>query len=320
MTGAWVGTELPTPYDVRRAPPRVRLGEDRRDDHSSAGDAPGRPGPEPEDRRRSRPSRTGARRRALGPLRRPRRGRRRGRHGPGPRGRGPSGAHRAARRGRGRGGRRRSPGDRGCGAAEAGPAMTPLLGRNKDRQTSSPTSGGGSTTGERTQAPSPEASGKPDSPADLKKQSWFYVLRKTMREFSADQCTDLAAALTYYAVLALFPGAIALLSLVGLFGQGPKTVDTLLQILQQVGAGSAAKTLGPTLTQLSNTPGAGLAFVLGLATAIWSASGYVGAFGRAMNRVYEIGEGRPVWKLRPVMLLVTVVTVVLAALVLMALI
>ena len=160
-----------------------------------------------------------------------------------------------------------------------------------------------------------EAADKPDSPADLTKQSWSYIVRKTVREFSDDQCTDLAAALTYYSVLALFPAAIAMLSLVGLFGQGPKTVDTLLQILRDVDASSAADTLEPTLTQLSNTPNAGLALILGLGAALWSASGYVGAFGRGLNRVYEIDEGRPIWKLRPAMLLVTLVTVVLTAIV-----
>jgi membrane protein len=161
----------------------------------------------------------------------------------------------------------------------------------------------------------PDAPVKPDSPTDLTKPSWLYIARKTVREFSQDQCTDLAAALTYYSVLALFPAAIALLSLVGLVGKGPKTVDTLLQILTDVGATSAADTLEPTLTELSTTPSAGLALVIGLATALWSASGYVGAFGRGMNRIYEVEEGRPIWKLRPVMLLVTVITVVLTAVV-----
>jgi membrane protein len=160
-----------------------------------------------------------------------------------------------------------------------------------------------------------EAADKPDSPGDLTKPSWFYVFRKTVREFSDDQCTDLAAALTYYSILALFPAAIALLSLVGLFGQGKETVDTLLQILRDVGASSAADTLEPTLTQLSQSQGAGIGLVLGLAAALWSASGYVGAFGRGMNRIYEIDEGRPVWKLRPAMLLVTLVTVLLTAVV-----
>ncbi|GAA4753588.1 YihY/virulence factor BrkB family protein [Nocardioides endophyticus] len=161
----------------------------------------------------------------------------------------------------------------------------------------------------------PDSDIKPDSPTDLTKPSWLYIARKTVREFSQDQCTDLAAALTYYSVLALFPAAIALLSLVGLVGKGPKTVDTLLQILTDVGASSAADTLEPTLTELSTTPSAGLALVIGLATALWSASGYVGAFGRGMNRIYEVEEGRPIWKLRPVMLLVTVITVVLTAVV-----
>ena len=167
----------------------------------------------------------------------------------------------------------------------------------------------------RREAADYEAADKPDSPGDLTKQSLFYVVRKTVREFSDDQCTDLAAALTYYSVLALFPAAIAILSLVGLVGRGPDTVDTLLQILRDLGATSAADTLEPTLTQLSNTSHAGLALVLGLAVALWSASGYVNAFGRGMNRVYEIDEGRPIWKLRPAMLLVTIVTLVLTALV-----
>src|SRR3954453_24037110 len=161
---------------------------------------------------------------------------------------------------------------------------------------------------------------EPDSPTELDKPSIKYVLRKTAREFSKDQCTDLAAALTYYAVLAMFPAAIALLSLVGLVGQGPQTVKTLMGILDQMGAGSATKTLGPTLTSLANAPqAAGFAFVIGLLTALWSASGYVGSFGRAMNRIYEIREGRPIWKLRPLMLLITLVSLILAALVAMAL-
>ena len=160
---------------------------------------------------------------------------------------------------------------------------------------------------------SPDDERGPDSPTQLSKRSWFYVLRKTAREFSKDQCTDLAAALTYYAVLAIFPAAIALMSVVGLVGQGTESVDTVLQILRDVGAGSVADTLAPTLYELSASPGAGLALVLGLAGALWSASGYVGAFGRAMNRMYEIREGRPIWKLRPAMLLLTVVVVLAAA-------
>jgi membrane protein len=175
---------------------------------------------------------------------------------------------------------------------------------------------GESTSEERERtAPAPDAAGKPDSPSDIAKPTWGNSLRKAVREFMDDQCTDLAAALTYYSVLALFPGIIALLSLVGLVGQQQQTVDTLLQILRDIGASSAADTLEPTITQLAQSQGAGLALVIGLLTALWSASGYVNAFSRGMNRIYEIDEGRPVWKLRPVMLLITLVTVLLAAVV-----
>ena len=177
---------------------------------------------------------------------------------------------------------------------------------------------------EAQRAPHPEQergqADKPDTPAQVKAPTWRYMARKAFGEFSKDQCTDLAAALTYYAVLALFPAIIALLSLVGLVGQSKKTVSTLMQILTDVGAGSIVSTLEPTLTKLANTPGAGVALVIGLAAALWSASGYVNSFSRAMNRIYEIEEGRPIWKLRPAMLLVTLVAVILAATVMLALI
>jgi len=170
-----------------------------------------------------------------------------------------------------------------------------------------------SAEGREHHAPDPDDDRKPDSPADLHRRSWFYVVRKTVREFSKDQCTDLAAALTYYAVLALFPALVALVSLLGVFGQGQETVDSLLKIVDQLGPSSAVDTLQPTIERLSTAKGAGIALVVGLLGALWSASGYVGAFGRAMNRVYEIGEGRPVWKLRPVQLLVTLFSLVLVA-------
>ncbi len=175
------------------------------------------------------------------------------------------------------------------------------------------------TAASKAEGVQPEDSSKPDSPDDLTKPSWKYVARKTLREFGDDKCTDLAAALTYYAVLALFPAALALLSLVGLVGQSQQTVDTLLKVLTDMGAGSIADTLKPTLTTLSQSSGAGFALILGLAGALWSASGYVTSFGRAMNEVYEIDEGRPVWKLRPQMLLITLVFVILVALVALAL-
>src|SRR6478735_1938052 len=156
---------------------------------------------------------------------------------------------------------------------------------------------------------------KPDKPSDLKKQSWKYGLRRALKEFSDDQCTDLAAALTYYAVLSLFPAVLAMVSLVGIVGQGPRATDALLKIVADIGQPSVVEAVRGPLQSISRSTGAGLTLVLGLLTALWSASGYVGAFGRAMNRIYEIGEGRPFWKLRPVQILITLVAVVLIALV-----
>jgi membrane protein len=160
---------------------------------------------------------------------------------------------------------------------------------------------------------------KPDKPTDLKKQSWKYGLRRALKEFSDDQCTDLAAALTYYAVLSLFPAVLAMVSLVGIVGQGPRATDALLKIVADIGQPSVVEAVRGPLQSISRSTGAGLTLVLGLLTALWSASGYVGAFGRAMNRIYEIGEGRPFWKLRPLQVVITLIAVVLVALVALSL-
>jgi membrane protein len=160
-------------------------------------------------------------------------------------------------------------------------------------------------------APNPESSGKPDSPDDLTKRSWKYVFLKTVREFSSDQCTDIAAALTYFGVLALFPGLIAVFSLLGVLGQSDAAASTVLDIVDQVAPGGTADVLRGPIETIASSPGAGFALISGIVLAIWSASGYVGAFSRAMNRIYEIDEGRPFWKLKPVQLLLTVITVVL---------
>jgi membrane protein len=162
-------------------------------------------------------------------------------------------------------------------------------------------------------APDPDDPAKPDSPTDLSKPSIVFVLRKTLREFGSDQCTDLAAALTYYAVLSLFPALVVVVSLLGVFGQGQRTTDAVLQIIGGLGPSSAVDTLRAPIQQLVESPSAGFALVVGIAGALWSASGYVGAFGRALNRIYEVEEGRPVWKLRPLQLLLTLVGLVAAA-------
>jgi membrane protein len=144
---------------------------------------------------------------------------------------------------------------------------------------------------------------------------WF-VLRRSGQEFVDDDCPDKAAALTYYGVLSLFPALIAMLSLIGLVGDGPATVRSLLDLVQQVGADSAVSTVeGPVTTLAEARQVAGFALAFGLLTALWTASGYVGAFGRAVNQIYGVQEGRPFWRLRPYQALVTAGLLVLAILV-----
>ncbi|MDQ0925158.1 membrane protein [Pseudarthrobacter sp. W1I19] len=169
------------------------------------------------------------------------------------------------------------------------------------------------STAKAGQAPDPNDSRKPDGIRELDKPSWKYILKKTLREFTKDDCPDLAAALTYYGVLSLFPAILALVSLIGLFGDPQKTTDALLQIVRGFVPAETADTVGGVVSDLANAPAAGFTLVIGLATALWSASGYVGAFGRAMNRVYEVDEGRPFVKLRGTMLAVTLLAIVIVA-------
>ena len=162
-------------------------------------------------------------------------------------------------------------------------------------------------------APSPDDASKPDKPTEVSKPTWKYTLKKTIREFSKDQCTDLAAALTYYTVLAIFPALLALVSILGLVGQAESTTGVLLYFVKQFAPPEAADQLSGPIEQLTSSSGAGLALIAGILGALWSASGFVGAFGRAMNRIYEVDEGRPIWKLRPTQLLVTLIMILLAA-------
>ena len=162
-------------------------------------------------------------------------------------------------------------------------------------------------------APHPDDERKPDSPTELHKPSFKYILGKTLREFTKDQCTDLAASLTYFMVLAIFPALVALVSLLGVVGEAKSTTDTILEIVRNLGSTSVADTIEPFVSGLAKSQSAGIGLVVGLATALFSASGYVNAFSRAMNRVYEIDEGRPIWKLRPQMILVTLVMLLLVA-------
>jgi membrane protein len=139
------------------------------------------------------------------------------------------------------------------------------------------------------------------------------TFKRTLKEFSEDGLTDWAATLTYYGILALFPALTALLSIVGLLTDPQQLTDAITQVVP----GDAANTLKPVIDGIAgNSKSAGLGLIIGIAAAIWSASGYVGAFGRAANIVYETREGRKVWKLKPLQLLVTLIGILFAALIL----
>jgi membrane protein len=153
-----------------------------------------------------------------------------------------------------------------------------------------------------------------------REHSLLATLKRTVAEFREDNLTDWAAALTYYGLLSLFPMLIALVSIVGLFADPQATTQTVTDIVTRIGPESGAQTFfGPIHSITSNRGSAGVLFVVGLATALWSASGYIGTFIRASNVIYETEEGRPFWKLRPLQLAVTLAMVIMVAAVLVAL-
>jgi membrane protein len=152
----------------------------------------------------------------------------------------------------------------------------------------------------------------PEEPTDLRTRSWWGVLKRTVREFRQDNLTDWAAALTYYAILSIFPALLAIVSVLGLIGES--ATQPLLDNLTQLAPGAAQEIVTSAIKNLNQDQGAaGVLFVIALATAVWSASGYVGAFMRASNAIYEVEEGRPFWKLRPVQIAITLVMMILVS-------
>jgi membrane protein len=156
----------------------------------------------------------------------------------------------------------------------------------------------------------------------LRWSTWRGVLVRAAQGFMKDDCSDFAAALTYYAVLALFPSAIVVVSLVNLVSQGDKTVDTIIGLLSDLGASSVVDDdmRNAIDSVVSNQSGAGLLLSFGLLAAIWSASGYIGGYTRAANAIYGVEEGRPFWKLRPLQLVMTAASLLLMAVVVVLLI
>ncbi|MEU1072821.1 MULTISPECIES: YihY/virulence factor BrkB family protein [unclassified Streptomyces] len=160
--------------------------------------------------------------------------------------------------------------------------------------------------------PGPEVERRaPDTPTKLPKRAWGAVLKGALREFKDDELSDRAAALTYYGVLSLFPALLVLVSLLGITGKS--ATDSVLENIKKFAPGSARDIITQAVVQLQGNAGVGsLMAIVGLVLAVWSASGYVAAFIRAANAVYDMPEGRPVWKILPIRVGVTVVLMVLA--------
>jgi membrane protein len=151
-----------------------------------------------------------------------------------------------------------------------------------------------------------------EEPTDLGGRGWWGALKRTVREFREDNLTDWAAALTYYGVLAIFPALIVVVSILGLVGES--ATQPLIDNLGTVAPGPAKDIFTNAIENLQGNQGsAGVAFAIGLLAAIWSASGYVAAFMRASNAIYDMPEGRPVWKTLPVRVALTIILLVLLA-------
>ncbi len=153
----------------------------------------------------------------------------------------------------------------------------------------------------------------PDQPTDLPKPAWGGVLKRTVKEFNADNLRDVAAALTYYGVLAIFPMLIVIVSVLGLIGHS--VTQPLISNLGSVAPGPARQIFTSAIHNIESRQGtAGVLFVVGLFGALWSASGYIAAFMRASNVVWDVQEGRPFYKTIPIRLVVTLATVILLTL------
>jgi YihY family inner membrane protein len=158
----------------------------------------------------------------------------------------------------------------------------------------------------------PRARTAPKSPTKMSPAAWWAAAKRIIGEFRADNLSDWAAALTYYGVLSIFPAMLVIVSLVGLGGKSVS--QDLITHVGTLAPGSVKQVLTNALTELQRgRAGASLAAVFGIAAAIWSASGYVAAFMRASNAIYDVPEGRPIWKTLPLRVALTLVTLVLLA-------
>jgi membrane protein len=165
------------------------------------------------------------------------------------------------------------------------------------------------------------AGSKPSKLSQLRWSTWRGVVLRSGKSFMDDNCTDWAAALTYYGVLALFPGAIVIVALTSLVASGEDAINTILGMMRDLLPPDVMEPIEtPIRTVLEERGSAKLLLSFGAIAAVWSASGFVGAFVRASNAIYGVEEGRKWYVLRPLQLGLTVVSLVLLAIIALGLI
>lgn len=154
----------------------------------------------------------------------------------------------------------------------------------------------------------------PDSPVRFSRDDWRVIFTRTAHEYRINQVQDIAAALTFYSVLAALPALLAAFAAIGVFGSAERVVDIALRVIDELGSAEMVDAVRTPLEELLDASHAGLALATGLVAALWATSGYVGSLGRGLNRIYDVEEGRPFWEMRPAMLAVSAAVLLLAAL------
>ena len=145
--------------------------------------------------------------------------------------------------------------------------------------------------------------------AKLTRTSWAYAWARTIQRFSDDRRMDSAATLSYYFLLSVIPALGAGISMLTVFGQGPTTVESILNVFEQVTGWSRLQSLYDPLMSMARSSANLPVFIGGIILSLWSAGRYVRTFGLMVNEVFEVAEGRTWWVLRFQSFLVTLLLI-----------
>lgn len=163
---------------------------------------------------------------------------------------------------------------------------------------------------------SPQNTSEPETPAEIDGSSWRLAVRRALRAFGVDECPDVAASLTFYAVLALIPATMVSFSVISLLGRGEETARVVGDVVGALMPDVSAEAVRDGIAVIADARLSGILLVFALALTLWAVARYVAALGRGMNRIYGVAEGRPVWRLKSGQLLIALVVIVCSALIL----